>query len=103
MPEIEEPVSPASTSARRSFQEVLQDVDLGNRLSHTQKFVRERLQNARPHVGEGFAIFKQQVIEDFQLSSTDMKDAFGPQESHGQALGVVRGTMGTVAGAWAAV
>jgi len=52
---------------------------------------------------EGLAFFKQQVIEDFQSSSTDMKDAFGPQESHGQALGLFRGAMGTVAGAVAAV
>lgn len=100
MRETEEPTSPSSTSARSSFQEVHHD--LGDRLSETRRLVRERLQNARPHVGEGFAIFKQQVIEDFQLSSTDMKDAFGPQESHGQGLGLLRGAMGTVAGALAA-
>jgi len=70
-------------------------------LSEARDGVRECLDNARPQVNEGFAHFKQQVLEDYQSTSQDMKDAFGPSEA--PALGVVRGAVGTAAGVVAAV
>jgi len=58
----------------------------------------QHFENARPHIAEGFAHFKQQVTNDFQSTSEDMKDAFGAGAQQRQVLGSVSVAVGAAAG-----
>jgi hypothetical protein len=73
-----------------------------DKLNEARRVVSERFDNAQPHLKQGFAHFKQQVVDDFQSTSKDMKDAFGPSEAGSKALGLVRGAAGMGAGIVAA-
>jgi hypothetical protein len=55
----------------------------------------QHFESSRPRLADGFENFKRQVVTDFQSSSQDMKDAFGPAET---AEGTLKGKVRKVAG-----
>merc|ERR1711865_1343761 len=81
--------------------EQLSEAQVPEQLSEAHRVARDHLEGVRPRVAEGVAYFKQQVIEDFQSTSQDMQDAFGPNET--ETSGMVRVVVGTAAGVIAAV
>jgi hypothetical protein len=96
-------VSEHVSHAHRNVSEQLSDVhgNVSEKLSEAQRTARDHLEHVGPHVAEGVAYFKQQVVEDFQSTSQDMQDAFGPNATEMSAK--VRAVVGMAAGIIAAV
>jgi hypothetical protein len=86
----------STSNSQPSATEQLSEVTrcLTAQLSEAYSGAREHVDQARPHVAEGIAYFKQQVVDDFKTTSSDMKEAFGSHENMvckvaGSAAGVV--------------
>jgi len=94
-------VSEQLSQAQHNVSEQLSEAQVPEQLSEAHRVARDHLEGVRPRVAEGVAYFKQQVIEDFQSTSQDMQDAFGPNET--ETSGMVRVVVGTAAGLIAAV
>jgi len=96
-------VSEQVSHAHRNVSEQLSEAhgNVSEKLSEVQRIARDHLEVVGPHVAEGVSFFKQQVVEDFQSTSQDMHDAFGPNAT--EMSGKVRAVVGMAAGVIAAV
>lgn len=97
-PEAEAPASP---SLADSFAGVSHQAS--ERLSEAYRASTEHLEMARPHIVDGFVHFRQQIVDDFQSTSEDMKEAFGASAEQYSGLRPVRTVVGATAGVISAV